>query len=100
MYIVKYDSKEIGSVVSNRPLTNQEIVRLAGVDIEGDDPHGSPWAWELFEIESVTQEEYNEYQARKAAACMGRKGGKSTTEAKRQAARTNGRKGGRPKKVK
>lgn len=32
-----------------------------------------------------------------AAAAMGRKGGQSTSEAKRQAVRENGKKGGRPK---
>jgi general stress protein YciG len=31
------------------------------------------------------------------AAAMGRKGGQSTSEAKRQAVRENGKKGGRPK---
>jgi hypothetical protein len=36
----------------------------------------------------------------KAAALLGRLGGKSTSEAKRRAARMNGKKGGRPKKNK
>jgi hypothetical protein len=36
----------------------------------------------------------------KAAALLGRLGGKSTSEAKRRAARMNGKKGGRPKKTK
>jgi hypothetical protein len=34
----------------------------------------------------------------KAAAALGRRGGKSTSQAKSQAARNNGRKGGRPRK--
>lgn len=36
---------------------------------------------------------------RAAAAALGRRGGKSTSDAKRAAARANGRKGGRPKKA-
>jgi len=36
----------------------------------------------------------------KAAALLGRLGGKSTSEAKKRAARLNGKKGGRPKKKK
>ena len=35
----------------------------------------------------------------KYLAAIGRRGGKSTSEAKRAAARENGRKGGKPKKV-
>lgn len=35
---------------------------------------------------------------KQAAALLGRKGGKATTEAKAAAARTNGAKGGRPRR--
>lgn len=35
---------------------------------------------------------------KEAAAVMGRKGGKSTSEAKQKAVRDNGKKGGRPRK--
>jgi len=38
--------------------------------------------------------------ARHFAAIGGRKGGQSTSEAKRQAARENGKRGGRPRKEK
>jgi len=51
MYIIKYDGKKIGKVVSNRSLTDQEAIELAGINLEGLDPYGEPWDWELFEVE-------------------------------------------------
>ena len=38
--------------------------------------------------------------AKEAAQALGQLGGKSTSEAKKQAAKRNGKKGGRPKKSK
>ena len=50
MYIVKYDGEEVGKVVSNRSLTDEEVISLAGIDLEGKDPYGEDWSWELFDI--------------------------------------------------
>lgn len=100
-YIVYYDNKPVGSVVSNQSLTDQDVIRLAGIDTDSTDPYGADtWEWELFRIDSVDQREYENYLASQAAAQLGRKGGKSNSEAKQQAARANGLKGGRPKNPK
>jgi hypothetical protein len=40
------------------------------------------------------------YRDKSAAAFLGERGGKSTSEAKRKSSAANGRKGGRPKKTK
>jgi len=48
---IKYDGKVIGSVVTNRSHTMEELLRLAGYDPDGKDPYGEPWAWELLETE-------------------------------------------------
>lgn len=50
MYTVKYDDQLIGTVVSNRSLSDEEVIRLAGVNLNGKDPYGEDWSWELFEI--------------------------------------------------
>lgn len=99
-YIVYYDNKPVGSVVSNRSHTDHQVISFAGIDINAPDPYGGEsWDWELFRIESVNQQEYESYLASQAAAQLGRKGGQSTSESKKQSSRANGRKGGRPRKV-
>jgi len=50
MYTVKYDGQVVGTVVSNQSLTDEEVIRLAGIDLDGKDPYGENWTWELFEI--------------------------------------------------
>jgi hypothetical protein len=50
MYTVEYDGRVVGTVVSNKSLTDEEVVKLAGIDLSGKDPYGEDWAWELFEI--------------------------------------------------
>jgi hypothetical protein len=50
------------------------------------------------EIKVIAANHYNTIHA--AAAALGQKGGKSTSESKAAAARANGRKGGRPRKQK
>lgn len=49
MYTVKYDGEVIGTVVSNQSLTDKRVIELAGIDLNGKDPYGEDWAWELFE---------------------------------------------------
>jgi hypothetical protein len=55
------------------------------------------------DIAAITPEAWavawDSYDRRKGAASMGRKGGKSRSDAKASAARENGRRGGRPKRV-
>ena len=50
MYTVKYDGQVVGTVVSSKSLSDEEVIRLAGIDLNGKDPYGEDWAWELFEV--------------------------------------------------
>lgn len=51
------------------------------------------WAEEIRENEQNEQQAISQY-----ASALGRRGGRSTSEAKRAASRENGKRGGRPKK--
>ena len=58
-YIVKHEGEEVGSVMSNRSLSDWDVIELAGIDIEEmEDPNTPKWDLEAFEIESVSTEEY------------------------------------------
>ena len=40
MYTVKYDGQVVGTVVSSKSLSDEEAIRLAGIDLNGKDPYG------------------------------------------------------------
>jgi hypothetical protein len=85
--IIRHEGNEVGRVFTNRSLTTDETLRLAGIDVNemvGGDPK---WDYGKFEFEPFSDREY-------AAMLMG----SATSEAKTAAARKNGKRGGRPKK--
>lgn len=87
--IVKHEGDEVGRVFTNRGLSTDETLRLAGIDVtetKGGDPI---WNYEAFEFDYLSDKEY-------AAKLLG----ESTSEAKAAAARENGKRGGRPRKEK
>lgn len=85
--IIKHEGNEVGRVFTNRSLTTDETLRLAGIDVnemKGGDP---VWNYEAFEFDALSDKEY-------AAMLLG----SSTSDKKAVAARANGKRGGRPRK--
>lgn len=86
--IVKHEGEEVGRVFTNRSLTADETLRLAGIDVnemEGGDPK---WDYGKFEFEPLSDQEY-------AARLLG----SAKSAKKAAAARANGKRGGRPRKT-
>lgn len=85
--IIKHEGDEVGRVFTNRSLTTDETLRLAGIDaneMSGGDPK---WNCDAFELEPYSDTEY-------AAMLLG----SMTSAAKAAASRENGKRGGRPRK--
>lgn len=67
MYIIiKHEGEVAGSVFTNRGLTTDETLQLAGIDVnemQGGDPK---WDHEKFELEYLSDAEYSEWEAAQA----------------------------------
>jgi len=85
--IVMHEGQEVGRVFTNRMLTTDETLRLAGIDVDEMDGGDPKWDYGKFEFESLSDLEY-------AARLLG----STKSAAKSAAARLNGKKGGRPRK--
>lgn len=85
--IIKHEGDEVGRVFTNRSLTTDETLRLAGIDVDEMDGGDPKWDYDKFEFEPLSDREY-------AAMLLG----SATSDVKAAAARENGKRGGRPRK--
>jgi hypothetical protein len=83
--IVKCEGEEVGRVFTNSSLTTDEIIRLAGIDINEMDGGDPKWDCSKFDFEALSDREY-------AARLLG----SITSEAKTQAVRENAHRPPRP----
>lgn len=86
--IIRHEGEEAGRVFTNRSLSTDETLRLAGIDVNEMDGSDPKWDYNKFELEYLSDKEY-------AAMLLG----SATSDKKAAASRANGKRGGRPRKA-
>lgn len=56
--IIKHEGEFVGRVFTNRSLTTDETLYLAGIDVEEMDGGDPKWDYNAFELEALSDEEY------------------------------------------
>lgn len=58
--IVKHENEVVGKVFTNRSMTQDEILDLAGIDVNEMDGGDPKWNYEAFDLEPLSDQEYAE----------------------------------------